>query len=154
MTNEARGRPVGGCSPKRVLVLQLLDDYPSGKFYRDVAVIIDSTPESASRMLKNLRAAGLVKAVTEAGGGSRTRARYYLPKHEAAAMAAHDAEKGKTWGFGRQGVKAPAELNPRAASTAFVDRRFAVDRPEPFFSRPGYSPSFIGHDTWAAKVYP
>lgn len=32
--------------------------------------------------------------------------------------------------------------------------RFHVDAPEPFFARRDYSPSFIGHDTWAAKVYP
>ncbi len=33
------------------------------------------------------------------------------------------------------------------------DHRFSVSQPEPFFSREGYKPAFIGHDTWAAKVY-
>lgn len=46
----------------------------------------------------------------------------------------------------------PANVKRTVAPCA-QDTRHTVTNPEPFFSRPGYRPEFIGQETWAAKVY-
>ncbi len=130
--------PVGSKSPHRAAALALLDQFPGGKYARDIAVILDVTPGRAAKMMTALSDAGAVESVREGSQRAAIRARYFLPQHREAAMEAHHASKGVTWGFGRTaptGVKRRPE--PKKAITApaepvhtdctrFVDSRFAV----------------------------
>lgn len=157
--------PVGTCSPNRAAALEILNQAPCGKYASETAELLGMEPKQASKMMQNMRDAGVIGSLPEGGGnGCARRVRYFALQHEAEAKVAHEAGRGVTWGCGRKG--AGPKLQPRqhvAAShgktpepvicPAFTGNRFVPDKPEQFFSRPGYSPSFIGHDTWAAKAY-
>lgn len=51
-----------------------------------------------------------------------------------------------------QQIVIPANVK-RTVGAPPIDTRHTVTTPEPFFSRPGYRPEFIGQDRWSAKVY-
>ena len=143
-------------------ILELLVDKATGLHSRQIAIALDISEQRANTACYEMGKHGLVVGVNDGiGAGKATRQkRWCLQVHEATTRAAVQKAPAKASVWAKAGLGSVTRRGTPAADKVKVtvapptpDARFTVDKPEPFFSRPGYRPEFIGADTWAAKVY-
>lgn len=135
------GRLVAGRGEVKAAILKLLEDSPSGKSARQVALAIGKCRDQMLTRLAELAQQGKVVSVTVPSTGRSAQVWFHK---------IHEAEAVKAGPLGWGGMKAKRArtvaqaLAPKTTlrddgakiivAEPFVDRRFVPDRVEPFFS--------------------
>lgn len=140
-------------------LLELLDATPTGLTADEYAPLVGISIANAAEVMRQLRLRGAaVVSVNDPKGKARHRFRMFSMKHAARAQRILDSRNPKAIAKAKALALDPAApaTNPHGVKPdspePWVDRRFAVDEPEPFFSglRIG---SYINRDTAIARAY-
>lgn len=139
-----------------------LESTPTGMFVDAWAARFDLTSRDVSRVIDKVRKRFEIESVKEGDCGRQPRSRYYLKRHEAAAMAEHEASRGKTWDLGeagkhwrrvkqeRQKAAGVARATGPGSASGYSDAR--LQALEPRFSQMPLG-TYLPADTWTARVY-
>jgi len=140
----------------KAAILKVLDAAPNGKSGVQIALALDKSKSQTMTRLSELQAQGKVVGIVVPHAQGKHLKRWFALKFREQAMAAGIPGSARATTVAKAMAPKPTRRQVGdgpivTEAPPFVDRRFEVDRVEPFFSRPGYRSEFIGKDTAIAR---